>query len=56
METMRLKFYVGTFHAAICLMSEAYCYYSTPAEKGKKKQPVATTFCTALEMIVYNYK
>ena len=28
MEIHAVKIYVGTFHAAICLMSEAYVYYT----------------------------
>ena len=32
---MRLKIYVGTFHAAICLMSEAYYHYT---ERVREKQ------------------
>ena len=38
-ETMELCIYVGTFHAAICLMSEASGYYIGQSVKMQADNP-----------------
>ena len=54
---MRQKLYVGTFHAAIRLMSEVCIYYTISPQKSKKnKMETAQVFSKSAESIGYNYR
>jgi hypothetical protein len=56
-DPMRQKLYVGTFHAAIRLMSEACIYYTISPQKSKKnKMETAQVFSKSAESIGYNYR
>jgi hypothetical protein len=56
-DPMRQKLYVGTFHAAQSLMSEACIYYIISPQKSKQyKMETAQVFSKSVKSIVYNYR